>query len=54
MLLNLLKSAKKFEELLKSMEADKSIKYDFEQVDDILPELNGKIPFIKFDESLKV
>jgi phenylacetate-CoA ligase len=45
---------KGFEDLLKSMGADKSVKFIFEQVDDIQPELNGKIPFIKFEESLKI
>lgn len=45
---------KSFEDLLKSMEAEKSVKFIFEQVDDIQPELNGKIPFIKFEDSLKI
>ena len=43
---------KSFHELLVNMGADKSVKFTFEKVDDIQPELNGKIPFIKFDEGL--
>ncbi|WP_186643764.1 AMP-binding protein [Fluviispira vulneris] len=41
-----------FDELLKSLGAEKSVKFSFEKVDDIKPESNGKIPFIIFDDSL--
>ena len=52
---NSIENCKKgFEELLKKMGAEKSVKFIFERVDDIQPELNGKIPFIKFEENLKI
>lgn len=45
---------KSFENLLVNMKSEKSVKFIFEKVDDIQPESNGKIPFIKFDDNLYI
>ncbi len=42
----------KFEKLITDLKFEKSVKMVVEKVDDILPELNGKIPFIKFEQNL--
>ncbi len=42
----------KFEKLISDLKFEKSVKMVVEKADDILPELNGKIPFIKFEQNL--
>lgn len=44
----------KFIKLIEDLKFEKSVKLQVENVNDILPEINGKIPFIKFDKNLVV
>ncbi|APJ04297.1 hypothetical protein [Silvanigrella aquatica] len=46
------KCKESFEDYLKKLNIDQTVKFKIEKVNDIQPELNGKIPFIKYENSL--
>ncbi|WGL58524.1 hypothetical protein QEJ31_08220 [Pigmentibacter sp. JX0631] len=51
---SIIECKQKFEKILADLNFEKSVKMIVEKVEDILPEKNGKIPFIKFEQNLLI